>query len=396
MKFLFPTLLVVLVFALAFGCGPEDKIGVLDGSGDYAQNQQPIYNGYPPDAPEHDAVVGLHQLTKDGLSVYVQPFCSGTLIAPNVVITAGHCLDTARATAPKFKTMKASMLAIYVGDDPSVDILDHLYVVSETVIYPAYNRRALRNDIALVRLATDITEPVAPVPNLPAGIGFTSADVGTLINIAGFGETETGDSGVKLQVDVELGSLGCDIYGCPDAGDAATQIAYAQSEAGPCFGDSGGPAFAYRDGVAYVGGLTSYGDSYCTIYGVSTRVDAFETWVNDFIGVTPPPPPPPDCSADGWCNPECAVGEDPDCTTPPPPDCSADGWCNPECAVGEDPDCTTPPPSDCGNGVCDDGESCDGRYDTIPCREDCPGKTVGTPKKQFCWVGDTCEGAGCP
>ena len=40
----------------------------------------------------------------------------------------------------------------------------------------------------------------------------------------------------------------------------------------------------------YIERLTSYGDSYCTIYGVSTRVVAFETWINDFVGVTPPPP----------------------------------------------------------------------------------------------------------
>jgi secreted trypsin-like serine protease len=362
---------ILLAMMLALNCSTEEGSGgpseVLPGSG--GSTSQPIYNGFPPDAPEHDAVVGLHRLADRGASVYVSPFCSGTLIEPDVVVTAAHCLNVGKNR--KVRTMNPADLAIYVGDDPSADILDHLYLTTETLIFPSYNPIALRNDIALVRLSGDITEPVTPVDNLPASTGFTSADVGTLINMAGFGETETGSSGVKLQVDVTLGSLGCYVSGCPDSGYTATQIAYAQSAAGPCFGDSGGPAFAYRGGVPYVGAVTSYGDSNCTIYGVSTRVDAFESWINEFIGVTPPPP---DCSADGYCNPECATGADPDCSATPPP----------------------PPPTGCGDGECGTGESCDGRYGTESCPDDCAGKTRGKPSKQYCYVEGTCEGPGCP
>ena len=386
--FLLAVLVAAALFAFA-ACDLADPISTEDGSGDLSQSTNPIYNGYPPDAPEHDAVVGLHQFDPRKGTVYVSPFCTGTLIEPDVVLTAAHCLDISTGPQPKFKTMDPAKLLIYVGDDPAVDILDHLYFVTETLIYPGYDRVALRNDLALIKLAQAISEPVEPVPHLPAKLGFTTADMGLLLNIAGFGETETGTSGVKMQIDVPLASLGCGVYGCPDAGDAATQISYAQDIGGPCFGDSGGPAFAYRNGMPYVGGVTSYGDSYCTYYGVSTRIDAFQSWIDEFVD----PPVPPDCSADGWCNPECETGADPDCDTPP--DCSADGWCNPECETGADPDCDTPP-TDCGNGVCDEGESCDGRYDTVDCPNDCPGKTTGKPSGRYCYVGDTCEGGGCP
>ncbi len=45
--------------------------------------------------------------------------------------------------------------------------------------------------------------------------------------------------------------------------------------------------------------------------------------------------------------------------------CVADGICNESCTV--DMDCVI-----CGNGICEVGESCDGRRDTEECRSDCP------------------------
>lgn len=66
-----------------------------------------------------------------------------------------------------------------------------------------------------------------------------------------------------------------------------------------------------------------------------------------------------------------------------------------------DLDVSTPPPPPpptavCGDGVCDMGESCDGRADTQRCRADCDGKTNGKPSRRFCVVEGVCEGPGCP
>src|SRR5690606_35169171 len=121
----------------------------------------------------------------------------------------------------------------------------------------------------------------------------------------------------------------------------ATQISYTQYDSGPCFGDSGGPAFVQRGGTWYLGGITSWGDAYCTQFGVSTRVDAYASWIAAFSSV----PEPPDCSANGTCNAECPAGADPDCA---------------------------PTGGSCGDGVCGVGESCDGRGATSACG-DCPG-----------------------
>ena len=48
---------------------------------------RPIYYGNPDTAPSHSAVVALTQGPGTGY------FCSGTLIADDVVLTAAHCLE---------------------------------------------------------------------------------------------------------------------------------------------------------------------------------------------------------------------------------------------------------------------------------------------------------------
>ena len=357
-----------LIFAAAVltaSCGEPDNLRIGDVPS-LEQTRQPIFGGVAADLPEHRAVVGLHP--RSGNDVAAAPFCSGTLAAEDIVLTAAHCLDTA-TRGKSFRTMSPSAVAIYAGEQAATDPSPYLVAVVENLIHPAYDRRSNRNDIALMRLAVPVpAEEAGTVAPLPPAFGLTDIDVGTLaLDFAGYGRTETGTLGLKLHVDGILGGLGCDVTGCPSSGDAATQMSYGQPEGGPCNGDSGGPAFISRDGVPYLAGVTSYGDAGCVVYGVSTRVDAFDSWISDFVS----PPPPPTCEADGVCDPACDAGADPDCEPPPPP-------------------------AGCGDGVCGAGESCDGRDGTAACSADCAGQTGGKPSKRYCEVEGVCVGSGCP
>lgn len=331
-----------------------------------------IINGQPASSSvdEYAATVALHQ--RQGDSVSISPFCTGTLISDEVVLTAAHCCDEA-FNGPKVNPMEPEDIAIYFGDEPKVvgsTLNGDLYTLSEVSVHPSYNRSSLRNDICLLRLSTPNTASPT-VPALPASIGLSNADAGTLLDHVGFGYADTAKTefGKKLHAEVPLAGLGCVVNGCPSSGDA-TQFSYVQDGDpyfGPCNGDSGGPAFIERNGTTYVAGITSYGDAACLTYGVSTNVSAFEGYISDFVGSSPDPDPTPDCSSNGECNLACAEGED--------PDCNGAATCD-------------------NDGVCEVGESCDGRYDTAACG-DCPGKTKGKPSGQFCYVEGVCEGPGC-
>ena len=271
--------LPLLLAALLVSC--EAPLTVTDAPGPHSEAAGKIFGGSAPDAPEHAAVVGLHEVYGAG-SVVSWPFCTGTLIRGDVVLTAAHCLVGGGGGE-----MDPDDVRIYVGDDPAVDLLAHDYEVIELDAHDDYSLATWFNDIGVLRLATDAAaaEGVDPVPELPADEGFTEDDIETIMNLAGFGYTESWDYGTKLQVDVELAGFGCAPRGCAGADDEDTQVSYDQSDgAGVCTGDSGGPLFVTRGAQVYVGGTTSFTDYWCEQYGVSTRVDAFEDWILDFAG----------------------------------------------------------------------------------------------------------------
>ncbi|MFO0736653.1 MAG: trypsin-like serine protease [Labilithrix sp.] len=184
------------------------------------------------------------------------PFCTGTVIAPRVVVTAAHCLAEPGTSA--------SGIRFALG--PDANNPSSVLRVKRIAYHPQYDEQQIKNDIGVVILSADA--PVAPVP---ANTSMTSSWVGKSLTFVGYGvtngSTQTG-AGRKRVVSIPISQVG------------ATQFAYQTRGKNTCNGDSGGPAFATdASGNLTVVGVTSYGDASCTSYGVDTRVDAFKSFI---------------------------------------------------------------------------------------------------------------------
>jgi len=194
--------------------------------------------------------------------------CTGTLIGPNVVLTAGHCGDGGCAGR------------VYVGIDANHPDPKKIVKVKTVKVHEKYNPFTLENDLTLLILEKDVTEVT------PRKIAATAdVEASFFVRLVGFGFTEVGMFGVQNKVDVAIASASCDCDDCPDKYGCHKGKEMVAGGAGKdsCNGDSGGPAYISKDGEWQLAGATSRATrnsvQNCGDGGVYVRVDKYLDWI---------------------------------------------------------------------------------------------------------------------
>jgi secreted trypsin-like serine protease len=184
--------------------------------------------------------------------------CTGTLIAPTWVLTAGHCGSMTGAAVGTPAGWPAPLIDVRIGSVKPGQ--GEKVPVQRVVVEPNYLVNS-GYDITLLKLATPSTK--APAKVVGAGGASLWAPT-TLETIVGFGTTsEGGDTPDTLQ-EAQV-PITTDAYcaGAYSDFDPQTMVCagFPQGGVDTCQGDSGGPMFG-RDaaGTLKVVGATSFGE----------------------------------------------------------------------------------------------------------------------------------------
>lgn len=217
-----------------------------------------------------------------------QGLCTASIIAPDLIVTAAHCV-----TDKAGQTLSPKHLFLLFGTDAQTSTT---YIKADAVtVAPGWlgdqSNGIDEHDIGLVYFKTPLPAGYVPATLLPATDSLANAETVTL---AGYGVAlinDQGGDGAGTLRSAEV-TIQNSIYG-------HTEVLLDQSTGqGACHGDSGGPAYVLKDGVYRLWGITNRGfpddaPDDCAHQSIYTNIGAYADWITQsgiaFRATTPGP-----------------------------------------------------------------------------------------------------------
>ena len=210
-----------------------------------------------------------------------RPFCGGTLLSSDTVLTAAHC----KTDLANFRVSLGEH-NIHVGDG------EQIISPVQWISHPNYDQRTTNNDFAIVKLSTPVTFSSSVLPACLPNPG-TNYDA-VIATVTGWGTLSSGGSqpSVLQKVDVNTRSNAQ----CTDSSTAyrpgdisGAMICAAAPGKDSCQGDSGGPLVT-REAAGYYSiiGVVSwgFGCAQSNAPGVYARVTDQLSWINSYVSGT--------------------------------------------------------------------------------------------------------------
>ncbi len=354
-------LCLALVVMLSACWHPEEAQPKLSKAGVY---RLPIIGGKP----------DLRHPEVGALTTNQRTFCTGTLIAKRVVLTAAHCVDAAVDYA-KSQTVQ---FRIDAPDSSNSEGFVKKYFDFDVKLFqnhPKWNKNLSNGgDVAVGILKSKVTIATPMPANLTP---LSSSWVGRKMLFLGYGLIQSTPSSIspnrKYGVEIPITDLRDDRFTHTDKGKSV------------CHGDSGGPAIYLVNGRLRVIGVNSYVNaprvpgttrSTCTGTGTSMRTDTFTAFIQSVLNTYGDGPET--CEKDGDCGQcgQCNTGKK---------------LCEPVSLPVNDKVCKPcSSDSDCGTGRCyrfNDGFRCLQPCSTKNC---CPSQHYCAPLKTQTGIHSLC------